>query len=551
MRAFITATFSLVAFSTVSAESLPVYFGTYTGPENSSKGIYRSTLDLDTGKLSDPILAAEARNPSFLEIHPNGKFLYAVSEDGGAGSVSAYAIDTDKGDLKFLNERPSGGAGPCHVTIDHAGKNLLVANYGSGSASVIPIKPDGRLGELTGFAQHHGSSVNPERQKEPHAHSINVSLDDRFAFVADLGIDKIMIYRLDIEKGTIVANSPPFAKIKGGAGPRHFCFHPNGKYAYVINELDCTVTAFAYESDSGVLREIQTVTTLPNGFNGSNTCAEVRVHPSGKFLYGSNRGHDSIVVYRIDQADGKLALVEHEKADIKTPRNFNIEPTGKFCLVANQGSDSVVVFRIDQETGALEPTGHKIYIAKPVCIRFLRPNRDVFVRILVAYHSRTGNTEQMARGVVEGTKRVPGVVTTLKKVSEVSKEDLDAADGIILGCPTYFANVPGEMKTIIDDWNWKMKVDFTDKVGGAFATAGGQVGGQEHVVVSLLLFMLHNRMVVAGPLYRNEKTGSIWAESGASAITGPLDPGVGEGELDGARRLGERVARLAAKMKGQ
>lgn len=551
MRAFITAAFSLVAFSTVSAESLPVYFGTYTGPENSSKGIYRSTLDLDTGKLSDPILAAEARNPSFLEIHPNGKFLYAVSENGRAGSVSAYAIDTDKGDLKFLNERPSGGAGPCHVTIDHAGKNLLVANYGSGSASVIPIKPDGRLGELTGFAQHHGSSVNPERQKEPHAHSINVSLDDRFAFVADLGIDKIMIYRLDIEKGTIVANSPPFAKIKAGAGPRHFCFHPNGKYAYVINELDCTVTAFAYESDSGVLREIQTVTTLPNGFNGSNTCAEVRVHPSGKFLYGSNRGHDSIVVYRIDQADGKLALVEHEKADIKTPRNFNIEPTGKFCLVANQGSDSVVVFRIDQETGALEPTGHKIYIAKPVCIRFLRPNRDVFVRILVAYHSRTGNTEQMARGVVEGTKRVPGVVTTLKKVSEVSKEDLDAADGIILGCPTYFANVPGEMKTIIDDWNWKMKVDFTDKVGGAFATAGGQVGGQEHVVVSLLLFMLHNRMVVAGPLYRNEKTGSIWAESGASAITGPLDPGVGEGELDGARRLGERVARLAAKMKGQ
>jgi 6-phosphogluconolactonase len=551
MRAFITAAFSLVAFSTVYAESLPVYFGTYTGPENSSKGIYRSTLDLDTGKLSDPILAAEARNPSFLEVHPNGKFLYAVSEDGRAGSVSAYAIDTDKGDLKFLNERPSGGAGPCHVSIDHVGRNLLVANYGSGSASVIPIKPDGRLGELTGFAQHHGSSVNPERQKEPHAHSINVSLDDRFAFVADLGIDKIMIYRLDIEKGTIVANSPPFAKIKAGAGPRHFCFHPNGKYAYVINELDCTVTAFAYESDSGVLREIQTVTTLPNGFNGSNTCAEVRVHPSGKFLYGSNRGHDSIVVYRIDQADGKLALVEHEKADIKTPRNFNIEPTGKFCLVANQGSDSVVVFRIDQETGALEPTGHKIYIAKPVCIRFLRPNRDVFVRILVAYHSRTGNTEQMARGVVEGTKRVPGVVTTLKKVSEVSKEDLDAADGIILGCPTYFANVPGEMKTIIDDWNWKMKVDFTDKVGGAFATAGGQVGGQEHVVVSLLLFMLHNRMVVAGPLYRNEKTGSIWAESGASAITGPLDPGVGEGELDGARRLGERVARLAAKMKGQ
>ena len=550
IRVFITAAFSLVAFSTVSAESLPVYFGTYTQGESSSKGIYRSTLDIETGKLSTPVLAAQAQNPSFLEIHTNGKFLYAVNEDSGAGSVSAYAIDADTGDLKYLNEQPSGGAGPCHVSIDHAGKNLLVTNYGSGSVSVIPIKPDGRLEEPTGFAQHLGSSVNPRRQEGPHAHSINVSPDNRFAFVADLGIDKIMIYKLDVEKGTIVTNSPPFAKVKPGAGPRHFAFHPNGNFAYVINELDCTVTAFAYDSASGALAEIQTIMTLPKEFDGSNTCAEVRLHPSGKFLYGSNRGHDSIVVYRVDLAKGTLTFVEHETANIKTPRNFNIDPTGKFCLVANQDKDSVVVFRIDQETGALEPTEHKVSIAKPVCVRFLRSNRDVSVRILVAYYSRTGNTEQMARGVIEGTKRVPGAVNMLKNVSEVSKEDLDAADGIILGCPTYFANVPGEMKTVIDDWNWKMKVDFTDKVGGAFATAGGQVGGQEHVVVSLLLFMLHNRMVVVGPLYRNEKTGSIWAESGAAAITGQLDPGVGEGELDGARRLGERVARLATKIKG-
>ena len=550
IRVFIMAAFSLVAFSTVSAESLPVYFGTYTQGESSSKGIYRSTLDIETGKLSTPVLAAQAQNPSFLEIHPNGKFLYAVNEDSGAGSVSAYAIDADTGDLKYLNKQPSGGAGPCHVSIDHAGKNLLVANYGSGSVSVIPVKPDGGLGEPTGFAQHLGSSVNPRRQEGPHAHSINVSPDNRFAFVADLGIDKIMIYKLDVEKGTIVTNSSPFAKVKPGAGPRHFAFHPNGNFAYVINELDCTVTAFAYDSASGALTEIQTITTLPKEFDGSNTCAEVRLHPSGKFLYGSNRGHDSIVVYRVDLAKGTLTFVEHETANIKTPRNFNIDPTGKFCLVANQDKDSVVVFRIDQETGALEPTEHKVSIAKPVCVRFLKSNRDVSVRILVAYYSRAGNTEQMARGVVEGTKHVPGAVNMLKKVSEVFKEDLDAADGIILGCPTYFANVPGEMKTVIDDWNWKMKVDFTDKVGGAFATAGGQVGGQEHVVVSLLLFMLHNRMVVVGPLYRNEKTGSIWAESGATAITGQLDPGVGEGELDGARRLGERVACLARKMKG-
>jgi len=378
IKAFISALFSFAALSTAWAESLPVYFGTYTSRgENASKGIYRSKLDLETGKLSNPVLAAEASNPSFLEIHPNGKFLYAVSESGGAGSVSAYAIDRDAADLKFLNQQPSGGAGPCHVSIDHAGKNLLVANYGGGSASVIPIKSDGRLGEPTGFVQHDGSSVNPRRQKEPHAHSINVSPDNRFAFVADLGIDKIMIYRLDIEKGTLVANKPPFAKLKPGAGPRHFAFHPNARFAYVINELDCTVTAFAYESASGALTQLQTVTTLPSAFDGSNTCAEVRVHPGGKFLYGSNRGHDSIVVYKVDLTKGTLTFVEHETADIKTPRNFNIDPTGEFCLVANQDGDSVVVFRIDRQTGALEPTGHKISIARPVCVRFLRPSRDV------------------------------------------------------------------------------------------------------------------------------------------------------------------------------
>jgi 6-phosphogluconolactonase len=221
--------------------------------------------------------------------------------------------------------------------------------------------------------QHAGSSVNTRRQKEAHAHSMNVSPDDRFAFIADLGIDRIMIYRLDIEKGTIVANNPPFAKLKPGAGPRHFAFGPSGKFAYVINELDCTVTAFAYELASGALTQIQTITTLPKQFDGSNTCAEVRVHPSGKFLYGSNRGHDSIAVYRVDLAKGTLTFVEHETADIKTPRNFNIDPTGKFCLVANQGSDSVVVFRIDPETGELEPTGHKVSVGRPVCVRFLRP----------------------------------------------------------------------------------------------------------------------------------------------------------------------------------
>ena len=372
IKAFITAAISVVSLSTVYAESLPVYFGTYTSGRNASKGIYRSILDTDMGELSAPVLAAKTENPSFLEIHPGGRFLYAVSESGGAGTVSAYAIDPDTGNLKLLNSRPSGGSGPCHVNIDRSAKNVLVTNYGSGSASVIPIAADGSLAEPTGFVQHEGSSVNPQRQKGPHAHSINVSPDNRFAFVTDLGLDKVMIYKLDVEKGTINANDPAFAKVKPGAGPRHFAFGADGRNAYVINELDGTVTAFAYEPASGTLTEIQTITTLPDGFTGPRSCAEVRVHPSGKFLYGSNRGHDSIAVYRIDPAKGTLTFVEHERAGIKTPRNFNIDPTGRFCLVANQGGNSVVVFRIDQKSGALEPTAHKISIARPVCIRFLR-----------------------------------------------------------------------------------------------------------------------------------------------------------------------------------
>ncbi len=371
LKVFIATAFCFAALTGVRAESVAVYLGTYRGGENSSKGIYRSVLDLETGKMSEPVVAAEAKSPSFLEIHPRGKFLYAVS---GTGSVSAYAIDKETGELKFLNQQPSGGAGPCHVSIDHKGKNVLVANYNGGNASVIPIKADGRLGEPTGFAQHEGSSVNPKRQQGPRAHSINVSCDNRFAFVADLGIDKIMIYKLDVEKGTIGANEPAFAKVKDGAGPRHFSFGPKGKYAYVINELDCTITAFAYEPASGVLTEIQTVTTLPKGYDGSNTCAEIRVHPSGRFVYGSNRGHNSIAVYRVDPTKGTLTFVEHERAGIKTPRNFNIEPTGKFCLVANQGGDNVAVFEIDQESGELEATGHKISVPKPVCVRFLGPN---------------------------------------------------------------------------------------------------------------------------------------------------------------------------------
>ncbi|MBN1359517.1 MAG: lactonase family protein [Sedimentisphaerales bacterium] len=371
-KAVIAGVLCFAALSTASAKSLQVYFGTYTSG-GTSDGIYRSELDLDTGALSNPVLASEAANPSFIEIHPSGKFLYAVSEGNGPGRVGAYAIDADTGDLTLLNRQPSGGSGPCHVSLDHAGRNALVANYGSGSVSVIPIRLDGSLAEPTGFVQHAGSSVNRQRQRGPHAHSINASPDDRFAFVADLGIDKIMIYRLDVEAGTIVANDPPFVALAPGSGPRHSAFAPDGRHVYVINELAGTVTAFDYDASSGALTAIQTISTLPAGFDGTNSCAEIRVHPSGVFLYGSNRGHDSLVVYRIDPAQGTLSFVEHETAGIKTPRNFNIDPSGTFCLVANQGSDSVVVFRVNAKTGVLEPTAHNVAVAKPVCIRFLAP----------------------------------------------------------------------------------------------------------------------------------------------------------------------------------
>jgi len=370
-RVFAGMLIAAMVLTRAPAETIGVYFGTYTGGDSPSRGIYQATLDVETGALSQPVLAAEATNPSFLEIHPNGRYLYTVSESGGAGSVGAYAIEPDGG-LRLLNRQPSGGSGPCHVNIDPKGTTVLVANYGSGSVCAIPIQPDGRLADPTGFVQHAGSGPHSARQKGPHAHSVNLSGDGRFVFVADLGIDKIMIYRLDAAKGTMVANDPAFASLKGGAGPRHLAFAPGGRHAYVINELDCTITVFAYEPTSGALTSIQAVPTLPDDFRGSSTCAEVRVHPSGLFVYGSNRGHDSIAVYRVDPSTGMLTFIEHATAGIKTPRNFNIDPTGRFCLVANQGSDSVVVFRIDPSTGRLDPTDHRITVGRPVCIRFLK-----------------------------------------------------------------------------------------------------------------------------------------------------------------------------------
>lgn len=358
-----------------SGTKLWVFVGTYTNAK--SKGIYRAELDLDTGKLTNVQLAAETTSPSFLAIHPSGKFLYAVGETANfrkknSGAVAAFSLDRKTGDLKLLNQQPSVGSGPCHLVVDKTGKNVLVANYGGGSATVLPIQPDGSLGEPSGFVQHKGSSLDKSRQEAPHAHSINLDRDNRFAFVADLGLDKVLVYRFDAAKGSITPNDPDAATVAPGAGPRHFAFHPSGKYAYVINEMDLTVTSFDYDSASGVLKNRQTITTLPAGVKNRKgmSTAEVVVHPSGKFLYGSNRGHNTIAIFSIG-ASGELKAAGHQGYKIKTPRNFAIEPTGRYLLVGNQDGNSIGVFAINQKTGELTPVGEPVEVPMPVCVRFL------------------------------------------------------------------------------------------------------------------------------------------------------------------------------------
>lgn len=355
-------------------DQVRLYVGTYTG--KLSKGIYRVDLDVATGKIGPAVLAAESANPSFLTLHPSGKYVYAVNEVSTfngqkAGAVTALAIDPSTGDLKQLNQQSSVGTGPCHITCDTAGKHVVVANYGGGSTAVLPIQADGSLGPSTAFVQHTGSSVNTKRQESPHAHSANLDAWNRFAFVADLGLDKVLVYRYDSAKGTIAANNPPAASVQPGGGPRHFAFHPSGRFAYVINELLSTVTAFAYDPQAGTLRELQTISTLPSDYSGGNSTAEVVCHPSGQFLYGSNRGHNSIAAYKIDQATGKLTLVGIQGQGISVPRNFNIEPSGRLLVVANQSGDNLLLFRIDPTSGALQPTGEKVEVGAPVCVKFL------------------------------------------------------------------------------------------------------------------------------------------------------------------------------------
>jgi 6-phosphogluconolactonase len=351
-----------------------VYFGTYTGQK--SKGVYAYRFDAATARLTSLGLVAETTSPSFLAVHPNRRFLYAVNEVDNyegqkGGAVSAFAIDRQTGKLTFLNEVSSRGAGPCHLALDKAGKNVLVANYGGGSVAVFPVLPSGRLGEASDFVQHAGSSVDPQRQQGPHAHSILPSPDNRFAIAADLGLDELLVYRLDPTKGSLEPDIPAFAKVSPGAGPRHFAFHPSGKFVYVNNEMGSTVTVFSYDAARGVLRMLQTLSTLPRDFSGDNTTAEVEVHPTGRFVYVSNRGHDSIAVFAVDPGKGTLTAVEYVPTQGKTPRSFEIDPTGSYLFAANMNSDSVVVFRIDAKTGRLTPTDQVLEVPSPVCVKFV------------------------------------------------------------------------------------------------------------------------------------------------------------------------------------
>lgn len=350
-----------------------VYIGTYNGAK--SKGIYVSQFDPATGKLGPAELAAQMASPSFLAIHPGMRFLYAVAETsdfGGkrTGSVRAFGMEDKTGRLTLLNQQSSGGAGPCHLSVDNTGKCLLVANYGSGSIAALPIRADGSLAEPSATIQHQGSSVNPQRQAGPHAHFITADPANRFALACDLGLDKVLVYRLDPAQGTLVPNDPPFAAVQPGSGPRHLVFSPDGRFVYLINEIGATLTSFAYDAKRGSLKELQTVSTVPQEFTGSKSCAEVQIHPLGRFVYGSNRGHDSIAVYAVNPGDGKLSWVQCQSTQGKTPRHFVIDPTGQWLLAENQGSDNIVVFRLDMKTGRLSPTGQVVEVGSPVCAVF-------------------------------------------------------------------------------------------------------------------------------------------------------------------------------------
>lgn len=352
-----------------------VYVGAYTGP-GKAEGITVYRLeDPASGRLTHVQTVSGVDNPSFVALDPAQRFLYAVSEVQGSdgrsgGGVSAFAIDPLTGQLAFLNRQPSGGAGPCHVTVHPSGRYALVANYGSGHVAALPIQENGQLGEATDVVAHAGRGPIERRQAGPHAHFISPDPTGTLVLANDLGTDRVMVYRFDATAGKLVPNELPFAQERSGAGPRHLAFHPNGQYVFVLNEIDSTLSSFAYDAARGALRVVQTASTLPTDFSGTNSTAQIVMHPSGTFVYASNRGHDSIVIFAVDGETGKMTHVGHEPTQGKTPRNFNLDPAGTLLLAANQNSNTIVAFRIDQGSGRLTATGQVTQTPSPVCIAF-------------------------------------------------------------------------------------------------------------------------------------------------------------------------------------
>lgn len=355
---------------------LLVYVGTYTS--GASEGIYLYRLDLSDGSLARVGAVAGIVNPSYLTLEPGGRFLYAVNEVedfGGAksGAVSAFAVEPKTGVLRLLNQSASKGGAPCYLTTAESGRFVLVANYSGGNVAVLPVRADGSLGEAVDVEQAAGSGPNRERQEAPHAHSVLLDRANRFAYSCDLGTDKVMVYRFDARDGSLTPNAPPSFSAKPGAGPRHLAFHPRGRFVYVLNELDSTVSALAHDAARGTLRELQTVSALPAGFSGANTGADIHLTPDGRFLYSSNRGHDSIAVFAVNPRTGRLRPAGHTPTGGSTPRNFVIDPSGRFLLAANQKSDNIVTFRLNPRTGALSPTGQTASVPSPVCLKLIRP----------------------------------------------------------------------------------------------------------------------------------------------------------------------------------
>jgi 6-phosphogluconolactonase len=405
MRRIRYAFILLIAFALLDVRAAPaqdddffMYVGTYTGfkyvhhsktwgvGESHSKGIYVSRFHAATGEVSEPELAAEVINPSFLTISPNHRFLYAVSEDplslgpplDHSSYVSAFAIDQTTGKLRLLNTAPASGTSACFISIDKTGKYVMMANFGSGSVSVVRVKEDGSLGELTAFIQNVGHSVDPSIQTEPHPHWIGVSPDNHYVIVSDLGLDKVLIFRFDAETGKLSPPDPSFAAVYPGGGPRHFAFDPSGKFGYQLSEMSGMVDVYAWDPSKGTLTGIQRAHTVPHDFFGGNHSGEVEIHPNGKFLYESNRrtqsefvrGPESIGVFAIDPRNGTLTPVEQVDSGGIMPRNFKVDPTGAYLFSANQLTNNIVLFKIDSATGRLKKTGREINVDTPVCIQF-------------------------------------------------------------------------------------------------------------------------------------------------------------------------------------